>query len=75
MLANEVTRYRAVLDSLGVDTELPSRIRASIEEIRQAQDAPEPLSDQVTIRTRREDPEVETSQARVIAGTSGDAGP
>jgi len=66
LLANEVTRYRAVLDSLGVDTELPSRIRASIEEIRQAQDAPEPLSDQVTIRTRREDPEVETSQARVI---------
>ncbi|GAE77523.1 ABC transporter [Cutibacterium acnes JCM 18918] len=28
MLANEVTRYRAVLDSSGVDTEVPSRIRA-----------------------------------------------
>jgi len=66
LLANEVTRYRAVLDSSGVDTELPGRIRASIEESRQAQDAPVPLSDQVTIRTRREDPEVEASQAREI---------
>ena len=63
LLANEVTRYQAVLDTFGVDAELPARIRASIKEIRQIQDAPEPGRDQVTIRTRRQDPEIETSPA------------
>ena len=63
LLANEVTRYQAVLDTFGFDAELPARIRASIKEIRQIQDAPEPGRDQVTIRTRRQDPEIETSPA------------
>ncbi|MCS5060896.1 ABC transporter, partial [Staphylococcus aureus] len=66
LLANEVTRYQAVLGSLEVDTELPAQIRTSIEEIRQAQDAPGSHSDQVTIRTRCQDPEAEAPQPAKI---------
>ncbi|MGK2351760.1 dynamin family protein [Cutibacterium sp. V947] len=59
LLAKEVARYQGVLGSLGVDEELPTRIRTSIEEVRQAQEAPESRDGQVTIRTRPQPREVE----------------
>ena len=63
LLANEVARYQDVLGSLGVDEELPARIRTSIEEVRQAQEAPESRDGEVTIRTRPKIREVEASGA------------
>jgi len=63
LLANEVSRYQDVLGSLGVDEELPARIRTSIEEVRQAQEAPESRDGEVTIRTRPKIREVEASGA------------
>ena len=61
LLATEVARYQNVLGALGVDEELPARIRTSIEQVRQAQEAAEPRDGQVTIRTRPQTREAEAS--------------
>ncbi|MSS46601.1 ABC transporter [Cutibacterium sp. WCA-380-WT-3A] len=63
LLASEMARYQAILDALGVDPDVPARVRASIAEVRRAQDEPEPPSDNAAIRIRHRQPEVEASHA------------